>query len=651
MEDGAAQKKDMSRAAGWVPGASPGGFARGMIEGIADIQAIEASAPEHVLAGSTAYDCLVAAARIAPHKSAIVALAGGGSTEIVAELSYADYVARSTAAANLFARIAGDEPSVVALMLPVLPETLVAAWGATAAGIVTPINPHLEPPLVVSLLNATRATVLITTKAYGPSAADHLDTIIAQVPTVRRVLMIDGDDPRTEFTTAILEQPGDRLTFEPCRDGRAEAMYLPTGGTTAAPKLARLTHGGMVLSGWIAGAVMGAREDEVVGLGMPLFHVGGMLMLGLRSAVLGQTVLLFSPAGFRDRGVMANFWAIARAHRMTSLIATPTSAAALHAAQGDAHHGHVIRTFSSGGSTIPLELGRAFPHRFGIELREVWGSTEFHGFLGCQPNGVVPVIGSVGLRTPWHQIKAVELDADNRFVREMPPGEQGVIIGAGPCLALGYVDPSLDREFFVQDGPDGLTWGSSGDLGRVDADGYVWIDGRSKDVIIRGGHNIDPALIEEVLAAHPGVLYAAAIGLPDASKGELPVAYVECVPGMTCDAAELLGHCRALIAERAACPVAIFPLDRMPMTPVGKIFKPALREMALRQAVQDVVGRILGIVPASIDIVMTGGRPQVTVDLPGTDPARALACEGALNEFAFAARVVQAVRTPVAMSG
>src|SRR3546814_5123870 len=157
---------------------------------------------------------------------------------------------------------------------------------------------------------------------------------------------------------------GDARVFRP--EGRwvSEAMYLPTGGTTAVPKLARLTQGGMALSGWIAGAVMGAEEDEVIGLGMPLFHVGGMLMLALRAAVLGQTVVLPSPAGFRDRGVVGNFWPVVKTHGITSLIATPTTAAALLASPGADHEGHPIRTFSSGGSPITLELGRAFPERF-----------------------------------------------------------------------------------------------------------------------------------------------------------------------------------------------------------------------------------------------------------------------------------------------
>ncbi|MFD1789583.1 AMP-binding protein [Sphingomonas floccifaciens] len=627
------------RSPGWIEEVGPGRFPRGVIEGLIDIEAIESHHPDDAMPGRTAYECLVRSAALDPGKTAVIALEAGGSTRVAQRLTYADYLSQATAAANMFRSAAAGIPSNVAIILPILPEALVAAWGACAAGTVTPINPHLEPALITSILNATRATVLITTRAHGRSAADHIAAIRAKVPTLRMIYTVGDDGPFPDFLASLADHSAEALTFSPCTDRGAEAMYLPTGGTTAAPKLARLTHGGMALSAWIAGAVMGAAADEVIGLGMPLFHVGGMLMLGLRGAALGQTVLLLSPAGFRDRGVVENFWNIARAHGMTSLIATPTSAAALHAAEGEDHRGHVIRTFSSGGSTVPMELGRAFPQRFGVEIREVWGSTEFHGFLGCQPNGVPPLIGSVGLRTPWHRIKAVELDADNRFVREMPAGEQGVIIGAGPCLALGYVDPSLDDQFFVKDGPDGLQWGSSGDLGRVDADGYVWIDGRAKDVIIRGGHNIDPALIEEVLAAHPDVLFAAAVGYPDRSKGELPVAYIEAAPGRTCDVETLLAHCRSTIQERAACPVAIFALDSMPLTPVGKIFKPALRERALRHAVTAASRTIIGKDPDAILIDATKGRPHVIVRVPNVSEAEAMALKTALDGFSFTAAV------------
>lgn len=627
---------------GWLPGHGPGGeIVRGIVEGQADIAAIEQYDPGEIVAGNTIYDCLSTASRLNPDKTAVIAMRSGQPGDPVRTLTYAEYLANTTRAANLFHAIADGDQSVVAIMLPILPETLVAAWGATTAGQLNTVNPHLEPDMVAAILRSVRATVLVTTTAHGSSAADRLDAIISKVPTLRRILMVDGDGGDDDFATAIAAMPGNQLDFAAPTNPFAICTYLPTGGTTAMPKLARLTHRGMVLNAWIGGAIMGAAEDEVVGIGMPLFHVGGLIMLALRSAILGQTALLLTPGGFRDRGIVDHFWSHVRAHGLTALIATPTTASALlNNVNHNASTGHTIRTFTCGGSTVPIELGTRFPETFGVHLREVWGATEFHGFLGCQPNGIAPLIGSVGLRTPWHEVKAVALDEDNRFLHEMPAGERGVIIGRGPCVSEGYLDPSLDDGFFVSGMPDGERWGSSGDLGRVDVQGYIWIDGRAKDVIIRGGHNIDPKPIEEALCRHAAVLHAAAIGQPDAAKGELPVAYVELVAGKNVEEEELLAYCRDHLPERAGQPVAITVIKRMPLTPVGKIFKPALRDDAIRRVVDSIVRDHCGAAGRwLIDIPETRGRPMAVVTVEGADDARLDSLRVALAPFHFDTRV------------
>lgn len=630
----------VSRAPGWLDGHGPGaGIVRGIIEGPQDIAAIEQVDPATVLAGSTIYDGLKNVAERLPDKAAIIAMQTGRPDDPVRTISYRDYLRDVRRAANMFVDMAAGDTPVVAMMLPVIPEALVTAWGATAVGRLNPVNPHLEPAMVAAILSSVGATVLVTTTAHGPSAADRLDEIKAQVPSLRRVLLVDGGESNNDFNAALAgfsdREPHGALV----RDPHAICTYLPTGGTTALPKLARLTHRGMALNAWIGGAIMGASEDEVIGIGMPLFHVGGLIMLALRSAILGQTALLLTPSGFRDGGVVEHFWEHARRHTMTSLIATPTTAAALLNGKGDST-GHSIRTFTCGGSTVPVDLGRRFPEAFGVNLREVWGATEFHGFLGCQPNGIAPLIGSVGLRTPWHDVKAVLLDDDNRYLREAAPGEQGVIVGRGPCVCEGYLDPALDPGFFVEAMPDGARWGSSGDLGRVDAQGYIWIDGRAKDVIIRGGHNIDPKPIEEALCRHPAVLHAAAVGLPDAAKGELPMAYVQLVAGHDVPEGDLLEYCRAHLPERAGQPVSIVTLPAMPLTPVGKIFKPALRKDAMRRVVDTIVRQHCGEDDSwSVDLPDTKGRPMAVVRLNATQAAKVDALQSALGPFQFDAQV------------
>lgn len=141
--------------------------------------------------------------------------------------------------------------------------------------------------------------------------------------------------------------------------------------------------------------------------------------------------------------------------------------------------------------------------------------------------------------------------------------------------------------------PDGEKWVNSGDLGTIDSDGYIWLHGRQKDIIIRGGHNIDPSLVEEVLNRHPAVQIAAAVGQPDALKGELPIAYVQLRQGVTVTSDELLALCRKEVVERAAIPIEVIIIDEIPVTAVGKIFKPALRRDAILRIVLATIKRTL----------------------------------------------------------
>jgi fatty-acyl-CoA synthase len=155
---------------------------------------------------------------------------------------------------------------------------------------------------------------------------------------------------------------------------------------------------------------------------------------------------------------------------------------------------------------------------------------------------------------------------------------------AGPGVFGGYLSEQHNRGAFVEPG-----WVNSGDLGRLDEHGRLWITGRAKDLIIRGSHNIDPAPLEELLYRHPAVALAALVGQPDAYAGELPVAYVQLKPGAVTSTAELIGYLREHTPERAAVPVALHFVDPMPLTAVGKIFKPALRVDAMRRVAEQML--------------------------------------------------------------
>lgn len=611
--------REAPRADIWLPGGapSPGRVARAALRGMDDLRELEKLPPEALLPALTIHDALAAAATWEPEKPAIIQLVSADPSVPAREICYrelADLVARS---ANLFAELSADAPVSVAILLPMVPEALIASWAGSTYGITTPINPFFEPGIVVSIMNTVRATVLVTTKGkHGPGAWDKLDAAtLAQAPSLRAVLYVDGDDPEVEFL------PRARATSptpvrDPVSNPDADATYLLTGGTTGAPKLIRMTHRGQLINAWMNGVLQGMQASGVMGHAMPNFHVGGAVVISVRTMLFGQTLLTLTTGGFRNQDVVRNFWKIARKFRMTCVLATPTTAAAILALpETETSDGHRITAFGCGGSTIPLELLKGFHARYGIWLREQWGMSEGTGTItGHYDNGEQPVTGSVGQRLPYHFVKAIEVDEENRFVRDCAPGERGVIAISGAGMAPGYVDASLDAGYFVAGMPDGLVWGNTGDLGAVDEDGYVWIFGRAKDTIIRGGHNIDPKLIEEVLVCHPAVQLAAAIGLPDRAKGEMPIAYVQLKEGAHATAADLMALCRANVQERAALPVRIEIVRMLPTTPVGKISKPALRVLTLESLAREIAEREIGADGAfTLAVDESGKRPGVAL--------------------------------------
>ncbi len=353
---------------------------------------------------------------------------------------------------------------------------------------------------------------------------------------------------------------------------------------------------------------------------MPNFHVGGLVAIALRAVIFGQTLVTLTADGFRNPGVVRHFWEIAKRFGITNVIAAPTTAAALQAAPGDSAQGHRIQNFGCGGSTIPVELLHAFHQRFGIYLREVWGMTEFHGVTtGHANDGSMPVVGSVGRAFAFHEVRAAILDGQ-RYLREAVPGERGILIVRGVCVGDGYVDERQNGQLFVVDGPNGAVWANTGDIGAVDESGNVWVFGREKDLIVRGGNKIDPRVIEEALQQHPAVQLSAAIGRPDARRGEMPVAYVQLKQGSQASAAELLAFCAEHIAEKAAVPVEVTLLPVMPMTAVGKIAKPTLRTEALKNVARAVAAEVVG-ADAVLDVQMDDQAARSTAVVRARAPA------------------------------
>jgi len=379
-------------------------------------------------------------------------------------------------------------------------------------------------------------------------------------------------------------QPSDRLISGRKICGEETAAYFHTGGTTGTPKLVRHSHTNQVYQAWVVNLLLKSRPGKNLLFGLPLFHVGGSLTQGLSTLSGGGSLVVLSGAGWRNPASIKNVWALVERYKPETLGGVPTVlAAALGIPPGSADLSS-LRQVSGGGSAIPVAVGQMIQDKFGLPVLEVYGMTETSSVHTIAYSDRPIRLGSVGLPVPYSRVRVVKLDHEGKLERDCAVDEIGVVIMAGPGVFGGYLNEQHNKGAFV----DGH-WVNSGDLGRIDKDGLLWITGRAKDLVIRGGHNIDPGPIEDILFQHPAVALAAIVGQPDAYAGELPVGYVQLKAGATVEPGELEAWVRERTPERAAVPVQIYSIDPMPLTGVGKVFKPQLRWDAATRALTKIL--------------------------------------------------------------
>lgn len=523
-------------------------------------------------------------AAIDPGKTAMVYLADADLDAEPFTLTYRELMARFDRTANLLRGLGVGPGDVVAFLMPTVPQAFYVQIGGMAAGIVCCVNWMQEPSRIAEILRAARARVLV---ALGPEPDfgiwNKVEAIRGELPDLRHVLTVAGPggeiDPATDLDTLIARQPGDGLAFERHVGPEDTAAYVHSGGTTGAPKLARILHRGLAYKCWANTVIMAHRADERILADYPMFHIAGFFGRGVLPFVNGSTIVIPSAWGARSKRFLANYWKIIERYRISLLSGVPTTLSVLIDNPPDGEDVSSMRAYApTGSAALPVETARRIERELGVRMLTTFGATEFTQNATMPPRDGDPRYGSTGIRIPYTEVKTVVVDAGGGIVRDCAVDEIGVVVVRGPSTIPGYVDPALDEGLYFPDG-----WLNSGDLGRIDADGYLWITGRAKDVIIRGGHNIDPSLIEDALSRHAAVRLVAAVGKPDAYAGELPVAYVQLRDGAAATPGELQAFGRARIAERAANPAEIFILDRMPLTDIGKPDKVALRNDAARR--------------------------------------------------------------------
>ena len=600
------------------------------VSSLADIRHIEAIPLAQTLPWASTYALIAASAQAHADQPALTFLNTGRPGGASTTWSYRDLLQGIHQTANLLHSLNIGAQDVVAILLPGGLAYHLALWGGEAAGIVQPLNPLLSEDKLLSLLRASQAKVLI---AHGVDDDSRMREkalqLQAQLPDLKTVLLVHpegaplpaGLPPGTQdFHSLRLQQVSDHLLSGRVFLPSDIAAYFHTGGTTGAPKLARHSHGAQVFTAWANASMQGFQASDVTINGYPLFHVAGVLPGALCSLAIGMHVIIPTEALFRHREVVQNYWRLAEHHRCTLMSGVPTVLAALAGVPLDGTNISRLRSVRTGAAPLPPELAQRFQQIFGLQINESLGMTETAGLSTVAPPGLSAPAGCVGWPLPHAQVRIVALNSDDQATgQDLPAGGKGMVLYKGPNLFSGYLDAAETARSFTPDG-----WLITGDVGFIDEQGRLNLSGRAKDLIIRGGHNIDPKVIEDALGAHPGVDLCAAVGAPDAYAGELPVAFATLKPGSTVSEAELLAFTAERVDEAPARPKSLTILERMPVTNVGKIYKPELRTLATAAVVEGLIHRALTPLQTPTTqwpSVLAAGDGPVEVDARATPPS------------------------------
>ncbi|MGO9143219.1 MAG: acyl-CoA synthetase [Streptosporangiaceae bacterium] len=580
--------------------------------------------------------------------------------------TYAELAGTVTRIANALTALGVRREDAVTLSSASTSMLYAATLAAEAVGIAAPVNPVLSGERIAELIRRTGSRVLI---AAGPELDPQLwprllevgrqagmTAVLALRPDGAHgeppALGLPGDEPANGVPDGhrpvvayldemIAGQPSGHLAGADLPEAGDLAAFVHTGGTTGAPKIAAHTHANQLACGRGIAQCSGLAPREGMLGGLPLFHVNALIVTGIAPMFAGARVVWPGPVGYRDKALYTRFWKIIEHYQIAAMSAVPTVYATLAQVPVDADISS-LRLPIAGAAPLPSSVREAFAAHTGRPLLEGYGLTEATcASTWTRPGEERP--GSVGRALPGQHIKAVRI-ADDGSWADCAPGQTGVLAIGGPAVFAGYVTnprlggPRASREGVVRDG-----WLNTGDLGRVDADGYVSLAGRAKDLIIRGGHNIDPRTIEEALLAHPAVAAAAAVGRPDRHSGEVPVAYVVPAGPGPFDETDLLAWADTAIDEPAARPKRIYPIDAIPLTSVGKQFKPALLADAAVRAVTDALAAA-GLAGVQVTAAHEDGRLVLTVT--GADPDR---LRDAVAGFALTVRYGPATAPQIAV--
>jgi long-chain acyl-CoA synthetase len=449
-------------------------------------------------------------------------------------------------------RARGIQPGeAVAVMIPNVPEFTIAYYGILCAGgTVVPLNVLLSAPEVAYHIGDSRARLLIAHPLFQAPAKRGAEE--AGVP----VVWSEGEGD----SLAALAQSEPIAALEPT-DPDDTAVILYTSGTTGKPKGAELTHANLLVNcAIVVPKLVPVGPDDVALATLPLFHSFGQTCIQNATLAVGGCFTLL------PRFTPEEAAAIVKRDRVTLFAGVPTMYFALlhHAGEVDFSS---VRWCLSGGAPMPVEVMKAFEQKFDVEILEGYGLSETSPVATFNMLDRPRKAGSIG-----YPVWGVEVSIQDETGALLPDGERGEICIRGHNIMKGYLGRPEATAETMRGG-----WFHSGDIGIRDADGSYRIVDRVKDMILRGGFNVYPREVEEVLYAHPAIAEAAVIGVPHESHGEEVKAVVALKPGQSATQDDLIGWCKERLAAYKY-PRAVEFVDALPKGPTGKILKRELKK-------------------------------------------------------------------------
>ncbi len=459
-----------------------------------------------------------------------------------------DELRRDSVALGAYLARAGIPPgAVVSYMLPNGIAAASVFLGAMYAGyVVSPVNLLAQDSQLEYTLAHSRTRLVF-------AAPEHIERLRALLLRAQSAALVRATDP----DRLGLAEPATAPPASVAADTPAMLMY--TSGTTGEPKGVLLSHWNMVFAGRTVAAAQALTSDDRVLSALPLYHINGQCIATVSPVVSGGSIVL------PHRFSASQWWPLVERYRPTWLNLVPTIVAYLlngpDLTPSQAAACRAIRFARSASAPLPVEQQRAFETRFGMSIIEAMGLTECASVAFANPlDASRRKYGSIGLPLG---VEARIVAADGRV---LGAGEQGEIELRGEnVMAAYYRAPEFTAPPRAADG-----WFATGDLGYRDDDGFYFIVGRRKELIIKGGENIAPREIDEALLRHPAVLEAAAVGIPDPNYGQDILACVVLKPGTRCDEAELRAHCLAQLG-RYKSPRLLRLVAALPKGPSGKV--------------------------------------------------------------------------------